>query len=89
MYLVTQGRGRINQLGYDPKTSEYVYIHKGVEQWRVKGDRTLLNYFNLIRVNNDFIDEESMIEIPTYNVYEKYVNSCHKFELEEWKRMGI
>jgi len=36
MLLVTQGRGRINQLGYDKKTHEYVYIHKGEEIWREK-----------------------------------------------------
>jgi len=45
MLLVTQGKGKINQLGFDKKTSEYVYFHKGREIWREKGDNGLLVNF--------------------------------------------
>ena len=34
MYLVTEGKRKENQLGYAPKTHEYVYLHYGKEVWR-------------------------------------------------------
>lgn len=84
MYLVTQSkRGKINQLGYDKKTGEYVYFHRGVEQWREKGDTTLLDYFNYLRATGEFIDDEAMLEIPTYHIYKKYSDSCFEFERKE------
>ena len=46
MYLVTEGKRKENQLGYVPKTHEYVYLHHGKEVWREKGDKELLDYFN-------------------------------------------
>lgn len=87
MYLVTQGKRRENQLGYAPKTKEYVYFHQGKEIWREKGDDTLLKVFNEIRSGvRDFDDTQLEKEFP---IFKKYGESCHKFELEEWKRMGI
>lgn len=82
MYLVTQGRGRINQLGYAPKTGEYVYLHKGKEIWREKGDKSLLDYFNGLRVGLCF-DEECIAEMPTFPIWEKYNESCFAFEKAE------
>lgn len=83
MYLVTQGKGRINQLGFIPKTGEYVYLHKGKEIWREKGDTTLFDYFNYIRATGEFCDGEAMQEMSTYHIYERYSNSCHQFEKAE------
>lgn len=86
MYLVTQGKRRENQLGYDPKTGEYVCFHHGIEVWREKGDRTLLNYFNYLRSTGSFCDGEAMMEIPTYHIYEKYSETCLEFENKEFKQ---
>ena len=36
MYLVTEGKRKENQLGYAPKTQEYVCFHHGKEIWREK-----------------------------------------------------
>ena len=80
MWLVTQGKGRINQLGYDKKTGEYVYIHKGVEIWREKGDRDLLDYFNNLRAENKLCDEEKIRQFP---IYVRYENSCDEFYRKE------
>lgn len=77
MLLVTQGRGRINQLGYNKKTSEYVYFHCGKEVWREKGDDSLLNYFNSLRASNSCIDEK---EVAKYPVWKKYEESCDYYE---------
>lgn len=77
MLLVTQGKRHINQLGYDKKTGEYVYLHEGKEIWREKGDDALLNYFNSIRATYSCIDEEV---VNRYPVWIKYVESCEKFE---------
>ena len=49
MYLVTEGKRKENQLGYNKKTQEYVYLHLGKEIWREHGDEDLLNYFNEVR----------------------------------------
>lgn len=83
MLLVTQGKGRINQLGYNKKTQEYVYFHKGQEIWREKGDTSLLDYFNYIRSIGEFCDGETMQEMPTFFIYEKYSASCFEFEKRE------
>ena len=77
MLLVTEGRGRINQLGFDKRTSEYVFIHKGKEVWREKGDTKLLDYFNKLRATYSCIDEEVVSKFPIWN---KYVKDCDKYE---------
>ncbi|MCQ2589546.1 MAG: hypothetical protein MJ179_03895 [Treponema sp.] len=77
MLLVTEGRGRINQLGFDKKTSEYVFIHRGKEIWREKGDNSLLDYFNNLRATYSCIDEEAVNKFPIWN---KYVKDCDKYE---------
>lgn len=82
MLLVTQGKGRVNQLGYNKKTQEYVYFHKGQEIWREKGDSKLLDYFNELRASGEFSDDEIL---DTFPIYVKYSKSCHEFELQEWK----
>ena len=87
MYLVTQGRGRVNQLGYDSKKKEYVYLHKGQEIWREKGDESLLNYFNYIRSNYACFEEEEIEKLSTHSIWEKYDESCHQFELEEYRQL--
>ena len=87
MYLVTQGRGRVNQLGYAARTHEYVYIHKGKEIWREKGDDSLLNYFNVIRAGFGCMDDEAILNMSTGYIWEKYLQSCHQFDLEENPRL--
>lgn len=85
LYLVTQSkRGKINQLAYDQKTGEYVYIHRGVEQWREKGDTSLFDYFNYLRATGEFCDGESMQEMSTFHIYEKYCQCCLDFQKTEW-----
>jgi len=85
MYLVTQSKhGRVNQLGYSPRTKEYVYFHRGVEIWREKGDDSLLTYFNAVRAGVDFSDVDIM-EMPTYDIWNKYCDSCQEFEKKEWQ----
>ena len=76
MYLVTQGKGRINQLGYDSKKSEYVYIHMGKEIWREKGNKDLLIYFNQKRINNECIDDD----VNKFEIYKKYVDYCDLYQ---------
>lgn len=76
MLLVTQGKGRINQLGFDKKTSEYVYFHNGKEIWREKGDNSLLNYFNSLRESYSCIDEEIVSQYP---VWIRYCKSCDEY----------
>ena len=85
MLLVAQGKGKINQLGYNKKTKEYVYFHKGQEIWREKGDDKLLNYCNSVRVNNTYADEK---ELEKYPVWNKYSESCQEFEKQYWKQLG-
>lgn len=77
MLLVTEGRGRINQLGFDKKTSEYVFIHRGKEIWRKKGDNSLLDYFNNLRATYSYIDEEVVNKFPIWN---KYVRDCDEID---------
>ncbi len=76
MYLVTQGKYRENQLGYDKKTGEYVYFHKGVEIWREKGDTTLLDYFNEVRAGIRFCEDH---ELKENKVWVRYSKSCQDF----------
>lgn len=80
MWLVTQGKGRINQLAYDKKSCEYVYFHKGEEIWREKGDTELLDYFNNLRAENKFCDETKVRE---FQIYVKYEKSCDDFFRKE------
>jgi hypothetical protein len=82
MLLVTEGKYKINQLGYNKKTSEYVYFHKGKEIWREKGDDSLLNYFNSLRESYSCINEEEIAKFP---IYKKYEESCDEFERKERK----
>lgn len=76
MYLVTQSKRRENQLGYNPKTKEYVYFHKGKEIWREKGDESLFNYFNEVRAGNRTLDDEDIKDNP---IWKKYGDSCSEF----------
>ena len=80
MYLVTEGKRRENQLGYAPKTQEYVYFHLGKEIWREKGDSGLFDYFNEVRANYGCSDDE---ELEKYPIWKKYSDSCFKFEKDE------
>ena len=80
MYLVTEGSGKVNQLGYSPKKKIYTYIHQGKVEWEVEGNRFLLDYFNEIRSNYSSIDEEKIKDNP---IWIKYCQSC-----EEHERVG-
>lgn len=80
MLLVTQGKGRINQLGYDKKTQEYVYLHKGTEIWRKKGDTSLLDIFNKARAEYTYPDID---EVRKNQIYVDYENDCDKFYRQE------
>lgn len=72
MLLVTQGKMREWQLGYNKKTKEYVCFHYGKEQWREKGDDSLLNYFTELRANGKCLDEQEIAKLPTANVWKRY-----------------
>lgn len=76
MVLVTEGKWKINQLGFETKTSEYVYFHRGQEIWREKGDKGLLNYFNYLRATYSCVDEEKIKRFP---IWIKYEESCNKY----------
>lgn len=80
MLLVTQGKRKENQLGYDKKTQEYVYFHKGKEIWREKGDINLLTYFNEVRAGIKDFDDAAIENNP---IWQKYCDSCNKFEMKE------
>lgn len=83
MLLVTKGKGRINQLGYDLKKGEYVYFHNGKEIWREKGDTSLLDYFNEVRACIHCCDDDDIEKLTTANIWKKYDDSCFAFEKEE------
>ena len=83
MYLVTEGKRKENQLGYAPKTQEYVYFHRGVEIWRMKGDRSLVEYFNEVRGGVHYFEEKDLESLPTYPIWKKYSDDCHEFNLKE------
>ncbi len=80
MYLVTEGKHKENQLGYDKKTQEYVYFHRGKEAWREKGDETLLNYFNEVRADIHMLEDK---DIETNPIWKRYGDSCFEFERKE------
>ena len=80
MLLVTEGKRKENQLGYAPKTSEYVYYHYGKEIWREKGDRSLLDYFNEVRAGIRMFNDEDIKDNP---IWQKYDGSCFEFERKE------
>lgn len=73
MYLVTEGKYKTNQLGYDSKTHEYVYLRNGREQWRMTGDTDLLHYFNEVRANTRICQ---YYELMKYPVFARYTNDC-------------
>ncbi len=77
MYLVTKGKRKENQLGYAPKTQEYVYFHYGKEIWREKGDTSLLDYFNEVRANIRMFNDEDIKDNP---IWKKYGDSCLEFD---------
>ena len=83
MYLVTEGKRKENQLGYAPKTKEYVYFHRGVEIWRMKGDESLLNYFNEVRADIHLFEDKDIEKLPTYPIWKRYGDDCHEFNLKE------
>lgn len=85
MYLVTEGRRKENQLGYVPGTSEYVYLHLGKEIWREKGDDKLFHYFNEVRADIRMFEDDDIRDNP---IWQKYGDSCHQFELADWKARG-
>lgn len=82
MLLVTEGKRKENQLGYNKKTQEYVYFHHGKEVWREKGNDSLLNYFNGVRAGLDF-EEVDIMEVPTYEIWNRYCESCMEFDKKE------
>lgn len=75
MYLVTEGKRKENQLGYAPKTQEYVYYHQGKEMWREKGNKSLLEYFNEVRANVRLFNDNDIKDNPIWKKYEK---SCRE-----------
>lgn len=77
MLLVTEGKRKENQLGYNKKTQEYVYFHHGKEVWREKGDITLFDYFNQVRANIRTFQEDDIKDNP---IWKKYDTSCTEFE---------
>ena len=88
MLLVTKSKyGRTNQLGYDKRNGEYVYFHNGVEQWRIKGDSSLFNYFDLVRNGYKPLDDDKMKDElkTTFAIWEKYFNDCTIWEQREHK----
>lgn len=76
MYLVTEGKYKINQLGFLVRTKEYVYYHKGKEIWRMVGDRSLFDYFNEVRAYNNF-DENVIKDNP---IWKRYTEDCCKLD---------
>ena len=89
MYLVTESKRKENQLGYAPKTKEYVYLHHGKEVWREKGDESLLNYFHELRCTYKCLDEEEIAKLPTAAIWKKYTEACESYSKELFKKLGI
>ena len=75
LYLVAQGGYGINTLGYNLKTSEYVYLKNGKEMWREKGDIALFNYCNE-KMNQHTSFEEKILN--QYPIWKKYCESNRK-----------
>ena len=72
LYLVVKSKDYYgNVLGYNLKTSEYVYFYFGREVWRVKASRDLFDYCN----STDTLDYDKCKE---FEVYRKYEESCDK-----------
>ena len=80
MLLVTEGKRKENQLGYAPKTKEYVYYHHGKEIRKKKGDTSLLDYFNEVRADIHMFRDEDIKDNP---VWKKYSDSCFEYEKSE------
>ena len=80
MLLVTEGKRKENQLGYAPRTKEYVYFHKGMEIWREKGEDDLLKYFNEVRAGIRMFEDK---DIESHPIWKKYSDSCFEFEKKE------
>lgn len=78
MYLVTESKRKDNQLGYDKKHGEYVYLRNGEEVWRMKGGTHLWDYFNYLRATHECIDEEALEECPEFHIFERYCEDCMK-----------
>ena len=76
MYLVTEGKRKENQLGYAPKTQEYVYFHEGKEIWREKGEKSLFDYFNEVRAAIRSFEEKDIEANP---IWIKYCQSCNEY----------
>ncbi len=77
MLLVTEGKRKENQLGYNKKTQEYVYYHHGKEIWREKGDTSLLDYFNEVRADIRMFEDDDIKDNP---IWKRYSESCLRFE---------
>lgn len=78
LYLVCKSKSYYgNVLGYNLKTSEYVYLHFGKEIWREKGDRALFDYMNDCRVNGTCLDDQDILT-DTYPIYKKYCQSTEE-----------
>lgn len=86
MLLVTEGKRKVNQLGYSKRTHEYVYFHNGIEVWREKGNEDLLNYFEEVRAGEHLLKDSDIKDNP---IWKKYGESCQKFELEELKGVRL
>lgn len=77
MYLVTKSKPAYgNILAYDNKTKEYVYIHKGKEKWREKGDTECLDFFTEHRDELYKYNYSELLE--RFPIYKKYDLSCDK-----------
>lgn len=83
MYLVLQSKRKENKLYFDPTEKEYIYIHKGAEQWRMKGDDKLYNYVKEQKRKGEYLDINICYSFPIYRVYS---NSCQYFANEDLKK---
>ena len=60
-----------NMLLFDESTSEYIYMHFGVERWRIKGVRKLLEDFPIMEYTE--MNEK-------HPIFKKYCDSCENKE---------
>ena len=74
LYLVTQSKYG-NVLGYNLKTSEYVYLKNGKEMWREKSDIALFDYCNEIMNQHSCLNEKILNQYP---IWKKYCESIEK-----------
>lgn len=78
MYIVAKSKSYYgNILAYTPKTSEYVYYHKGQEVWREKGTTECLDFFTEHRDDLYKFDYFELLE--RFPVYKRYSESCEEF----------